>query len=108
MPFLFLATAFPNQQPLDFVILLVIFVGLAILILAAAAFVLSLRRRSPEREHRRIRIPAMQETLKSQKREKSDTTSSDEAAAVIAAAIAVCTADAPEQRFRVVSFRRLS
>ena len=63
--------------------------------------------RKDRRESRRVKsFPAILETVKPQRKEKSQAQDTQEIVAVMAAAIAVCTQDNPRGRFRVISFRR--
>ena len=93
----------------DLIVILIVAASvIALLSLAFAFFFLSFRKRNPHRRsQRRIRIPAMQETVKPQRREKSEATSGAEKAAVIAAVLAICTENPAERPLRVVSFRRI-
>lgn len=93
----------------DLIVILIVAASfVALLLLAFAFFFLSSHRKNPHRRsQRRIRIPAMQETVKPQRREKSESASDAEKAAVIAAVLAICTENPSERPLRVVSFRRI-
>ena len=93
----------------DFLVLLIVAASIvAIISLAVIFLLLSFRRRNPHRSsQRRIRIPAMQETVKPQRRDKSETAADAEKAAVIAAVLAICTEGHSPASLRVVSFRRI-
>ncbi len=86
------------------VFLVIVFSLIALLLLAFIFIVVSFFKKSSQR---RIRIPAMQEAAKPQRREKSEALTETEKAAIIAVVLAICTENHTERPLRVVSFRRI-
>ncbi len=77
-----------------------------ILLITFVTFFYISHRRTQTQTHNKIRIPAMQETVKPQRRDRGDADASEQAA-VIAAAIAVCTENNKNAQYRVVSYKRI-
>lgn len=90
------------------IVVFVIVAAVIILLFFFAALSFSgIYQRKGLREGKKVKsFPAILETVKPQRKEKTQTQDMQETVAVIAAAIAVCTQDNPRGRFRVVSFRR--
>lgn len=92
----------------EIVVFAIVAICIILLFFFAALSFLGTQQRLHRRGTRRVKsYPAILETVKPQRKEKLQAQDTAETVAVIAAAIAICTADDPHGRFRVVSFRRI-